>query len=116
MIPFRQHIRFARTADGLRLAYAVSGKGYPLLRAATWTSNVELDWRTQVWGALFTELSARFQLYRYNPRGYGLSEGDGAEISVETMLADLEAIVEDAKLERFALWGSTSASSVTAIA
>lgn len=116
MIPFRQHIRFARTADGLRLAYAVSGKGYPLLRAATWTSNVELDWRTQMLGPLFTELSARFQLYRYNPRGYGMSEGDGAEISLETMLTDLEAIVEDAKLERFALWGATSASSVTAIA
>ena len=36
LIPFRQDIRFARTADELRIAYAVSGQGYPLVRAATW--------------------------------------------------------------------------------
>src|SRR5258708_7440428 len=41
--PFRQDIRFARTADELRIAYAVSGQSYPLVRAATWMSNVEFD-------------------------------------------------------------------------
>ena len=41
LIPFRQDIRFARTADELRIAYAVSGQGYPLVRAGTWTSSVD---------------------------------------------------------------------------
>ena len=35
LIPFRQDIRFARTTDELRITYAVSGKGYPLVRAAS---------------------------------------------------------------------------------
>lgn len=115
-ISFRQDIRFARTAAGLRLAYAVSGRGYPLVRAATWSSSVEQDWRTSIFGALFRALAAHSRLYRYDPRGYGLSEGGGGEISLDTLVADLEAVVDDAKLERFALWGSTSASSPTAIA
>ncbi len=116
LIPFRQDIRFARTADELRIAYAVSGQGYPLVRAATWMSNVEFDWRTAILGPLFRELSAHYRLYRYNPRGYGLSEGSGAEISLDTMVTDLEAITNDAKLGRFALWGATASGSVTAIA
>ena len=86
------------------------------MRAATWMSNVEFDWRTAILGPLFRELSAHYRLFRYNPRGYGLSEGSGTEISLETLVTDLEAVIGDAKLDRFALWGSTSASSPTAIA
>lgn len=62
------------------------------------------------------ELSAHYRLYRYGSRGYGLSEGSGAEISLDTLVTDLEAVISDAKLGRFALWGSSSAGSVTAIA
>src|SRR6266568_3742230 len=91
LIPFRQDIRFARTTDDLRIAYAVSGRGYPLVRAATWMSNVEFDWRTSIHGPLFRELGAQNKLYRYGSRGYGLSEGGDAEISIDTLLADLEA-------------------------
>jgi DNA-binding NarL/FixJ family response regulator len=113
---FRQDIRFARTADDLRIAYAVSGQGYPLVRAATHMSNVEFDWRTAILGPLFRELGSQNRLYRYDARGYGLSEGGDAEVSIDTLVADLEAVVDDAKLDRIALWGSTSASSPTAIA
>ena len=116
MVSFRQDIRFARTVDALRIAYAVSGRGYPLVRAATWISSVELDWRIAILGPMFRELSAHYTLYRYDPRGYGLSEGAGAEVSLDTMVADLEAVVAGAKLARFALWGATSAGSLTAIA
>jgi pimeloyl-ACP methyl ester carboxylesterase len=98
MVSFRQDIRFARTADALRIAYAVSGRGFPLVRAATWMSNVEHDWRTTILGPLFRELSAHYTLYRYNLRGYGLSEG-GGEVSLDTFVADLEAVVTHSKLD-----------------
>ncbi|MFM9887148.1 MAG: helix-turn-helix transcriptional regulator, partial [Burkholderiales bacterium] len=74
MSPFRQEIRFARTGTGLRIAYALSGQGYPLIRTGTWMSSLEHDWRTSVLGPLFRELGAHQRLYRYDPRGYGLSE------------------------------------------
>lgn len=79
-------------------------------------SNVEFDWRTGILGPLFSELSASYTLYRYDPRGYGLSEGEGSEISLDSMAMDLEAVADGAQLERFALWGPTSAGSATAIA
>ena len=115
MPAFLQDIRFARTHDALNIAYAVSGRGYPLIRAATWMSNVELDWRTAILGPWFRELSRHYTLYRYNPRGYGLSDS-GHEVSLDTFVADLDAVVNHAALDRCALWGSTSAGSLTAIA
>jgi pimeloyl-ACP methyl ester carboxylesterase/DNA-binding CsgD family transcriptional regulator len=115
MAAFAQDIRFAQTTEALNIAYAVSGRGYPLVRAATWMSNVDRDWRTAIFGPLFRDLSEHYTLYRYNPRGYGLSEG-GGDVSIDTFVADLDAVAVHAKLKRFALWGSTSAGSLTAIA
>ena len=100
----------------MKIAYAVAGKGYPLVRAGTWTSNIEVDWRMSVFRPLFRELSARYRLYRYDPRGFGLSEGRDGDVSVDTLVADLESVVDDAQLERFALWGGAAAASATSIA
>jgi len=44
-----QEIRFCRTADGARLAYATHGRGPPLVRAATWLTHLEFDWSSPVW-------------------------------------------------------------------
>jgi hypothetical protein len=41
----RQSIRFATARDGVRLAYAVSGKGPLLFRVPTWFSHLEHDWQ-----------------------------------------------------------------------
>src|SRR5215203_916044 len=115
MAAFVQDIRFAQTVNGLNIVYAESGRGYALVRAATWMSHVERDWRTAVLGPLFSELSEHYTLYRYNPRGYGLSDG-GGDVSLDTFVADLDAVVTHAKLKSFALWGATAAGSLTAIA
>lgn len=115
MTPFRQEIRFARTSDGLRIAFAVSGRGYPLVRSTHWLTSIDHDWRTPVLGPWIREISARWRLHRYNARGYGMSEGEGAPLSLDAFLADLESVIEAANLKRFALWGP-SGGSLSAIA
>jgi pimeloyl-ACP methyl ester carboxylesterase/DNA-binding CsgD family transcriptional regulator len=109
-------VHFAQTRDGLKIAYAVSGKGYPLVRAGTWTSNIELDRRMSVFQPLFRELAARYRLYRYDPRGFGLSQGRDGDVNLETLVADLESVANDARLERFALWGGAAAATAASIA
>jgi len=37
----KQEIRFCTSADGTRIAYAVSGKGPPLVLAANWLTHLE---------------------------------------------------------------------------
>jgi pimeloyl-ACP methyl ester carboxylesterase/DNA-binding CsgD family transcriptional regulator len=107
MAAFSQDIRFTRSADGTRLAYAANGEGYPLVRAAHWLTNIGEDWQTPVWRPWFEALGARYRFHRYDARGCGLSDRDATDASLDVLVADLEAVVDAAKLERFALLGTS---------
>lgn len=49
MTHLTQEIRFARSHDGVRLAYASSGAGPTVIKTATWLSHLEYDWESPVW-------------------------------------------------------------------
>ena len=113
MTAFAQDIRFTHSADGTRLAFAVHGKGFPLVRAAHWLTNIDRDWRTPVWRPWFDALGARYKFHRYDSRGCGLSDRDAADASLDVLVADLEAVVDSAKLDRFALLGISQGGAVS---
>jgi pimeloyl-ACP methyl ester carboxylesterase/DNA-binding CsgD family transcriptional regulator len=110
---FKQEIRFTRSADGTRLAYAVHGDGYPLVRAAHWLTNIELDWQTPVWRPWFEAFGGRYRFFRYDSRGCGLSDRDATEVSLDRLVADLEAVVDAAGLDRFALLGASQGGAIS---
>jgi len=107
-----QQIRFLKTADDTTLAYATSGRGFPMVKAANWLSHLEFDLVSPVWRHWWSELSHRYQLIRYDERGCGLSDWDVNEFSVEAWVADLESVVEAAGVERFALLGISQGAAV----
>jgi hypothetical protein len=45
----KQNIRVCTTVDSVRLAYAVSGEGPPLVMSATWLTHLEHQWRSLAW-------------------------------------------------------------------
>ena len=100
-----QEIRFCAADDGTRLAYATSGAGPPLVKAANWLSHLAYDWESPVWRHWLAELSRRFRLIRYDERGCGLSDWDIGRFSFDDWVDDLEAIVDAAGLDRFPLLG-----------
>ena len=108
----RHSIQFCRTSDGVRLAYAITGKGVPLVKAGRWLSHVEYDWDGPVYKHLFKDLSARCRLVRYDQRGNGLSDWDVREVSLDAFVRDLEAVVDACGIERFALLGMSAGSPV----
>ena len=101
----QQQIRFCKTTDGVRLAYASAGTGPPLVKAANWLSHVEYDWRTPIWRPLFERLARNRKLVRYDERGCGLSDWNVTEFSLEAWVRDLETVVDAAGLKRFPLLG-----------
>jgi pimeloyl-ACP methyl ester carboxylesterase/DNA-binding CsgD family transcriptional regulator len=107
-----QTIRFVTTDDGVKLAYAVSGEGPPLLKTANWLNHLDYDWSSPVWRHWFETLSARHRLYRYDQRGSGLSDHVDADFSFERQVADLEQIADAAALGKFALLGISQGSAV----
>jgi pimeloyl-ACP methyl ester carboxylesterase/DNA-binding CsgD family transcriptional regulator len=100
-----QTIRFTRSPDGTRIAYAESGSGPPIVKAANWLSHLEFDWQSPVWRHWFSFLSNRNRLIRYDQRGCGLSDWECADMSLEAHVADLEAVVNASGVDRFALFG-----------
>ena len=108
-----QRIGFASATDGVRIAFATSGAGAPLVKAANWLSHLEFDWRSPIWRHLIGELSRDRLLVRYDERGNGLSDWDADELSLDAFVADLEAVVDALDLERFALLGISQGCAVS---
>ena len=109
---FHQDIRFATTPDSVRLAYASSGQCAPLVRSAHWMTHLDWDWRSATLGPPIQALSRRHRLIRYDGRGYGLSDWDAAPATLDQGVADLQAVVDAAGLERFALLGVSTGAPV----
>jgi pimeloyl-ACP methyl ester carboxylesterase/DNA-binding CsgD family transcriptional regulator len=101
----QQSIRFCRSADGVQIAYAISGRGPVLVRPAHWMSHLQHDWESPVWHDYLAELSRHYTLLRYDPRGCGLSDRNVDEFSLAAWVRDLEAVVDSAGVERFSLLG-----------
>jgi pimeloyl-ACP methyl ester carboxylesterase len=101
----QQEIRYCRSADGTRVAYATAGSGPPLVKTANWLHHLEFDWESPVWRHVFEELAGNRRLIRYDGRGMGLSQWEVTDMSLERQVEDLEAVIEEAGLERFALFG-----------
>lgn len=103
--PPPQEIRFCTTTDGVRLAYATSGSGPPLVKVANWLSHLDYDWESPVWRHWLVELSHRFRLVRYDERGCGLSDWDIPRFAFDDWVDDLATVVDAVGLERFPLLG-----------
>jgi pimeloyl-ACP methyl ester carboxylesterase len=101
----QQQIRFCVAPDGVRLAWATSGHGPPLVKTANWLTHLDHDWNSPIWRHWLTELSREHTVVRYDERGCGLSDPDAADLSFEAWLRDLGAVVDELGLERFPLFG-----------
>jgi len=99
--PLEQRIRFCTASDGVRIAYATSGAGPPLVKPANWLTHLENDWESPVWRHWLRELSRGHTLVRYDERGSGLSDRDVPDLSFDAWVRDLETVVDAAGLERF---------------
>src|SRR5262245_34460732 len=107
MLIARQHVRFCASRDDTQIAFATSGTGPPLVRAAHWLSHLNLEVYCPLWGPWLSVLARRHTLIRYDGRGSGLSDRDATDFSPERCVEDLEAVVETCKLGRFVLFGAT---------
>jgi pimeloyl-ACP methyl ester carboxylesterase/DNA-binding CsgD family transcriptional regulator len=107
-----QQIRFCTTRDGVRIGYATTGRGPPLVKVSNWLSHLEFDWNSPVWRHWLTELSRDHTLIRYDERGCGLSDWDPPELSFDAWVRDLETVVDTLELEQFPLLGISQGASI----
>lgn len=94
-----QSIRYLKTRDGVRLAWATSGEGPPLIKAATWLTHLNYDLESPVWRHWIEFLSSRHLLIRYDERGCGMSDWDVKDLSPARWIDDLEDVVDGSNPE-----------------
>jgi pimeloyl-ACP methyl ester carboxylesterase/DNA-binding winged helix-turn-helix (wHTH) protein len=107
-----QEIRYCTSPDGVRIAYACTGSGPPLVKAANWLTHLDLEWDSPIWAHWIDALSVRHRLVRYDERGCGLSDWEVDDISLESWVEDLELVVDSVGLDRFPLLGVSQGGAV----
>ena len=94
----RQRVRYINTVDGARLAWADSGAGPPVVKAANWLTHLEYEWESPVWKHWIQFFSLHGRLVRYDERGCGMSDLNVGTQSIDQWADDLGTIIEAARL------------------
>ncbi|HKU95391.1 MAG TPA: alpha/beta fold hydrolase [Vineibacter sp.] len=109
-----QEIRFCTAHDGVQIAYARTGVGSPLLRAANWTTHLGHDGQSPLWGHWIRELARDRQVVHFDHRANGLSDWDVPDLSFEALVSDLEAVVDAVDVPRFPLLATSQGCAIAA--
>jgi DNA-binding CsgD family transcriptional regulator/pimeloyl-ACP methyl ester carboxylesterase len=109
--------QYARTSDGVKIAFTTKGKGTPYVEMPPipfchGAGPAEIP----EWQAWDEALSQRGMLVMYDPRGTGMSDRDVADYSLEGWILDIDAVVDELKLETFVLFAPDSLAAPAAIA
>ena len=78
-------IQYAKTGDGVDIAFATAGDGPPLLVVPNGPfSHVQATWET--YAHVYPPLAERFHLVWYDSRGSGLSDREAIDFSMDAMI------------------------------
>jgi class 3 adenylate cyclase/pimeloyl-ACP methyl ester carboxylesterase len=88
-------IQYAQTSDGINIAYWTLGDGQPfILMPSTPTSSSLRAWRSPEGRAWMERLAANRKLIRYDSRGFGNSQHDVTDFSLDARVRDLAAVID----------------------
>jgi class 3 adenylate cyclase/pimeloyl-ACP methyl ester carboxylesterase len=97
-------IRYARTTDGVNIAYVALGRGPVLLDLPTPPfDDTEKSWEIADYREGFEAVAKALTLVRYDARGFGSSDRNVTDFSLEAMVRDMEAVVAAVGAARFAI-------------
>jgi class 3 adenylate cyclase len=87
--------RYAKSADGVYIAYQVTGDGpIDLVWQFDWVGNVDLIWDHPLLGHWLRGLSSFSRLILHDRRGTGLSSRNVEPPNLETRVADLRVVLD----------------------
>ena len=88
------HIQYAKTSDGVSIAYYAIGQGPAMLFLMTPFSHLEAEWQIDPLRMAYTAAAQRSTFVRLDPRGFGLSDRDPDDFALSSFVLDIEAVVD----------------------
>jgi class 3 adenylate cyclase len=109
--------RFAKTADGIYLAYQAVGSGPVdvVMDLHALAGNVDLIWDEPDWGPLLTKLAEFSRLIIHDRRGSGASTRQAPPPNLETRAADLLTVLDEVDSEAPVLGAGASTGAMHAL-
>ena len=103
-----REIRYARTSDGLNIAYCAMGRGLTLIvPPPLLVQTIEAEWNVPRMRSAAEFASRALRYVRYDPRGGGLSDAYIDTFTIDALLRDLEAVADAVSPdERIAIWAT----------
>jgi class 3 adenylate cyclase len=99
-------IQYAQASDGVSIAYWTLGNGMPLVHLPPSFSHIQMEWAYPECRRWYERLAEKRRLVRYDTRGFGLSDREVTDLSLDAHLLDLEAVVNRLELKTFALYAA----------
>jgi pimeloyl-ACP methyl ester carboxylesterase/DNA-binding CsgD family transcriptional regulator len=97
-------VRYARTADGVRIAFYTLGRGPAcVVLFAYHVNHLELNWRVALHREGLQFLAEHFTVVAIDLRGAGLSERRVDALSLESFSRDIEAVLATLGVDRVAI-------------
>ena len=99
-------IQYAKTSDGVNIAYWTLGEGIPLvIPPILHGSHIQMEWEMPARRALYEQLAEGAKVIRYDCRGVGMSQRDAIDFSLPAAELDLEAVLDRLELNNVAMFG-----------
>jgi len=89
-------VRYARTEDGVNIAYYTLGSGPPFLWVSLPQSHLLEEWRVPMMRQQLEGAAAVFTVVRMDFRGFGMSDRDAPDINFRAMSQDIAAVMDAA--------------------
>ena len=98
--------KYAKTSDGVHIAYQVVGEGpFDLVAVLGYVSHVELAWDDPATADCLRRMASFSRLIVFDRRGLGMSDPIQGAPTLEDRMQDLRAVMDAAGSERAAVFG-----------
>jgi class 3 adenylate cyclase len=103
-------IQYAKTSDGVSIAYYAMGQGPAVLYLILPPSHLEAEWQIESFRVAYTAVAQTSTFVRLDPRGFGLSDRDPENFALDSIVLDIEAVVDRLGLDQLSIysWGAAT--------
>ena len=99
-------IQYVRSADGTNIACAIMGEGVPMVFSPNIWCHLAMQLAGEFREAWEQMAQAGILLAPYDMRGMGMSDRNVEDFSLESQMADIDAVAGRLGFDRFALYGN----------
>ena len=92
-----QRIRYLRTTDDVKIAWAETGAGPTFVKAANWLMHLEYDLESPVWRHWIQFFSSSYRFIRYDERGCGMTDWNTRNLGLPRWTDDLADVIDAAR-------------------